>query len=120
VRVLFIDKEGDPARIVDDFRNLGNQIHAIEGEPYVKCQECGLWVQQNKKGNRKYCRGCEKYQPLVRKLILCVDCGDEFEVDGIVKNKNRCDVCYEKHRSQQSREKSKKHYDKKKILTSFI
>jgi DNA-directed RNA polymerase subunit RPC12/RpoP len=109
VRVLFIDKGGDPVRIVDDFRNLGNQIHAFEGEPYVKCQECGLWVHQNKWSNRKYCRTCEKYKPIEKKTITCVDCGVDFDVSGIVKKQIRCQACRnEKQKDWQRKSMQKK------------
>lgn len=33
-----------------------------------------------------------------KKIIKCIDCGLEFQVDKSVKRKDRCDECYEKHR----------------------
>ena len=40
-----------------------------------------------------YCDECGVYQPIGTKTITCIDCGKEVEVDGIVKNKKRCDEC---------------------------
>ena len=31
------------------------------------------------------------------KTLVCCDCGQEFEVDGIVKNKKRCDICQKEY-----------------------
>lgn len=108
VRVLFIDKTGLPVRLVSDFRNLGNQMHAIEGEPYFKCNECGLWVRQNKWKSRKYCPACEKYKPIERRFIKCETCGREFEVGGKANNKKRCDDCANQRRRKQWRDSKSK------------
>lgn len=35
------------------------------------------------------------YQPIGTKIVKCIDCGKEVEVDGVVKNKKRCDECQE-------------------------
>lgn len=93
VRVMFMDKEALAVHMVDDFRNLGNQFHAIEGGSFVKCQECGLWVRQNKWNNRKYCPECAKYKPIGDKFITCADCGKEFKVNSKANNRKRCDDC---------------------------
>jgi DNA-directed RNA polymerase subunit RPC12/RpoP len=104
VQVLFIDAEGAPVRFVDDFRNLGNQILAIGKEPYFKCHKCGLWVRQNKKGNRKYCRTCENYLSIEKRYMFCADCGREFLVDSKANNRIRCDECFKTERSRINKE----------------
>lgn len=58
----------------------------------IQCKKCGeRFVPEN--GKQKLCSKCSAYQPITKKTIRCVDCGDVFEVDGIVKNKKRCDSC---------------------------
>lgn len=60
VRVNFAS--GDEAEIaVDDFRNLGYQYLMYLGEPYFKCERCGLTVRvdnPNKGRQQKYCHDC--------------------------------------------------------------
>lgn len=50
------------------------------------------------------------------KKIICVDCGDEFEVVSKGSRRTRCDGCYEKHRQKQNQEKSLKYYRKTQTL----
>ena len=60
VRVLFV-KDGKEEMNITDFRNLGNQYLMHIGEPYYKCQNCGLVtkLERTGKGNRpKYCNSC--------------------------------------------------------------
>jgi len=62
VRVCFIE-EDEPVLEIDDFRNLGNQYLMFTGEPYYKCQNCGVVtkLQYTGKGSRpKYCKSCAK------------------------------------------------------------
>lgn len=59
--VLFADEEGEPEMEITDFRNLGYQYLLYHGEPFYKCQNCGLTVKYSdpkKKKNQKYCRTC--------------------------------------------------------------
>lgn len=39
------------------------------------------------------CDKCGSYSPIGTKTIKCIDCGKEFEVDGIVKKQKRCEQC---------------------------
>lgn len=50
----------------------------------IQCKKCGerfvpLSPQQ------KVCTSCSGYHPLGKKKLRCIDCGKEFEVDGVVK-----------------------------------
>lgn len=60
IRVCFADENSDAALVVSDFRNLGWQYSAFYGEPFFKCDNCGLTVRQdNKRGRKpKYCKDC--------------------------------------------------------------
>lgn len=63
----------------------------------IQCRKCGeRFVPEN--WNQKLCSKCSVYQPISKKTIRCIDCGKEFEVDGVVKNKKRCDSCQSKYR----------------------
>lgn len=47
-----------------------------------------------------------------KKIIKCIDCGLEFQVDKSVKRKDRCDECYEKHRKETKLKTWNKNKDK--------
>ena len=73
----------------------------------IQCKKCGerfvpLSPQQ------KVCTSCSGYHPLGKKKLRCIDCGKEFEVDGIVKNKKRCDDCQAIHIRNYEREKKRR------------
>ena len=83
-----------------------------------------LWTEDNF-AIRYLCRclqnGIKDYQkkyyglPIIgsldkRKYKRCIDCGNLFLIDGIVKNKKRCDECQKKLRDQQNKRKSAKYY----------
>lgn len=96
VRVGFIDNDSDIVLKVTDLRELGYQYLMYKGEKFIKCTECGI-VTKATIHNKKYCKSCAGYQPIVTKTIKCCDCGEYFEVDGIVKNKKRCDKCQKEY-----------------------
>lgn len=96
VRVGFIDNDSDIVLKVTDLRELGYQYLMYKGEKFIKCTECGI-VTRATIHNKKYCKSCAGYQPIVTKTIKCCDCGEYFEVDGIVKNKKRCDKCQKEY-----------------------
>lgn len=62
VRVLFIDEaEDDVVLNVTDFRNLGYQLLMYDGEPFFKCERCGITTKiRNPSVGRKqkYCPSC--------------------------------------------------------------
>jgi len=74
-----------------------------EHKKYGRC-DCGGMFVQNKKNNRFKCDKCNKYQKLDTKTIKCIDCGKEFEVDGIIKKQERCPSCYKIHRNNYQKE----------------
>ena len=81
---------------------------------FESCKKCGeRFVPEN--AYQKLCSKCSVYQPISKKTIRCIDCGKEFEVDGIVKNKKRCDSCYKDHRARQMREAASRYYHKNKV-----
>lgn len=93
LQVNFIDNDNVAVLEISDFRELGYEYMQWKQGGYFRCEHCGILVRQNKNGTRKYCKDCIGYQPIETKTIVCIDCGKEFEVDGIVKNKTRCSLC---------------------------
>lgn len=92
-RVTFIDDDGDEELFVSDFRELGYEYLLYIGRNYIRCAECGILIRGNKNGTKKYCNSCSTYTPQKTKIITCVDCGKEFEVDSKNNKSCRCNEC---------------------------
>lgn len=92
VRVGFIDNDSEVVLKITDLRELGYQYLMYKGEKFIKCAECGV-ITKATIHNKKYCKNCAGYQPIMLKTIKCCDCGTEFEVNSTVKNKKRCNTC---------------------------
>lgn len=64
IRVIILDnqnKDEDIALSIYDFRNLGYQYLMYRGEPFYKCENCGITTKKDnsKKANGlKYCKEC--------------------------------------------------------------
>ena len=54
----------------------------------------------------------DNYQPLISKTIICIDCDKVVEVDGIVKNKKRCDECQEIYDVERNKIRVKKNIER--------
>jgi len=63
---------------------------------------------EKKSEAQKYCKKCGKYQPMETKIIICIDCGKEIMVNGIVKKQERCSECYKKYRNNYQKELMRK------------
>ena len=107
VKVGFIDNESDIVLRIDDLRELGYQYLMYKGEKFIKCAECGI-VTRATVHNKRYCKNCAGYQPILSKVIKCCDCGKEFEVKSSVKNKKRCDECQKEHVKEYDRKRKHK------------
>lgn len=59
VRVLF-QTDGDIALSITDMRNLGYQYLMYHGEPFFKCENCGITTKRKNHSGRmpKYCPDC--------------------------------------------------------------
>lgn len=106
-RVTFIDNESDEVLFVSDFRELGYEYLAYNGENFIRCAECGVLTRGNKAGTKKYCRNCATYTPQETKKVICVDCGKEFEVNS-TSRVTRCNNCYLEERRRIDRENKRK------------
>ena len=93
-------------------RNYQKEYYKLpRNKKYGHCSCGGMFVQNNK-NNKLKCNKCGTYQPMETKTIKCIDCGKEVEVDGIVKNKKRCDECQKKYDKERNRLRVQKHRNK--------
>jgi len=117
INVCYVDKDNSEEVLqIKDFRNIGYEYLLYCGENFIRCKECGILVRQNKQSNKIFCTECNKYKPQETKTIKCIDCGKEIIVDGIVKNKKRCDKCQHKYNNSSRM----KNYYKKKYQEGYL
>lgn len=86
-----------------------------KGENFIRCAECGILTRGNKNGTKKYCKDCSTHTPQETKWVVCVDCGNEFEVDARVSNKSRCSICQERKIKEDTRKRVQKLRDNRKM-----
>jgi hypothetical protein len=124
IRIPFIDNSNTYVLKIDDFRNLGYEYLNWKNGGYFRCAECGVLTKQNKYGNKKYCNECaeqvklkqikEKYNPIINKSVICIDCGVEFTVKAKDNKTDRCPECYKKYRAEKNKEKYRRYNAKRK------
>ena len=107
VRVTFIDDDSEPELAVSDLRELGYQYLRYTGEEFVECRECGVLVRKTCI-NKKYCKDCAGYQPIIKKKVQCIDCGEWFEVDNKNTKTMRCSFCQEEKNKENGRKRINK------------
>lgn len=83
-------------------KNYEKQYHGVSrsvNASYIRCVSCGRMAEQ-KSNAQKYCSECSSgaqyYRPIIDKVIICEDCGVEFEVNSKATKSVRCDGCQEK------------------------
>lgn len=106
-RVLILD-DTLPALFVDDLRAIGHKYQQYNGEPYFKCERCGLLTRQNKYGNKKYCSDCAKKQVGMRHY-KCIDCGRDMFVVSRNTSMIRCPECQKRARTLANKENQRRH-----------
>lgn len=88
-----VDDTGEIAFEMTDYNNIGYWFEWYNDNKRIgKCVKCGN-VFYKRANNQIYCSECQGYEKIGTKTLVCCDCGKEFEVDGVVKNKKRCDKC---------------------------
>lgn len=92
-RVLIIDNDSPTVLKINDFRKLGYEYMVYKGENYIRCQNCGKLVKQNKNGTRQFCSDCVGYKPKEIKTIVCEECGQLFVVSAKNTKSRRCEEC---------------------------
>lgn len=107
----------------------GKDEMGLDYEPKkMTCKKCGkdFYLESYADTRSLYCEDCRKevhnecerksYEPVGNKIIVCVDCGKEFEVSAKAIATLRCPDCYKKERSRINKE----NYEKRKIQTDQI
>lgn len=106
-RVLILD-DSEPEFCVDDLRAVGHRYQQYCGEPYFKCERCGILTRQNKYGNKKYCADCAKKQVGMRHY-KCIDCGRDMFVVSRNSSMIRCPECQKAARRLNNKERQQRH-----------
>ena len=101
IQVNLVDNESDTVLTITQLKDLGKEYLMFCGEDYIRCQKCGTLV-KNYKNTNKYCKTCGQYQPIETKIITCVDCGKEIEINSSSR-KIRCNDCYRLERQEHNR-----------------
>lgn len=123
-----------------------NRVRIETGEPPDgELYNCGYWLEKQKMGNfvcqncgktfanykknpkggrpRKYCKECSEKIKKSNfnsgvKTLICVDCGEPFEVSSKDHQSKRCPECYEAYRTEKVRQNMQKMREKQKRLSA--
>ena len=103
-----VDETGELAFEMTDYNNIGYWLDWYNGNKRIgKCNKCGN-VFYKKSNNQIYCSGCQGYEKIGVKTLVCCDCGKEF----VVKSKNaktqRCDKCQNIRNKEKTKERVNK------------
>ena len=95
-RVLIMDNT-TPEVFVSDFRKMGHEYQLYCGDPYVRCERCGvLFLKDKKAKGAKYCKSCREKLPISMRRYNCIDCGKEVFVVSRNHKSSRCAGCQAK------------------------
>lgn len=119
-RITFIDDESKNVLFIHDFRELGYEYLKYKGQNFIRCAECGILVRGNKAGTKRFCSNCVAYTPQTTKKIICVDCGNEVEVDSKNNNSCRCATCQRDRNREKARIRKRKQREKEKCHDSNL
>jgi DNA-directed RNA polymerase subunit RPC12/RpoP len=106
--VQFVDNESEVVLQIYDFRDLGYEYALYCGERFIRCKECNRLVRQNENNTIVYCKEHRGYQKIESKIITCIDCGKEVEVDAKANNRIRCNECQHKKQLEYQRNSMQK------------
>jgi hypothetical protein len=109
-KLLYVNDDDDAALVLNEnnYKELAFTYANWKSGGYKECKSCGRLFKARTNG--QYCKKCApKYHHIESKTITCVDCGKVFTVDGVVKNKIRCDDCQESHIRQLKTEKQREY-----------
>ena len=91
---------------IDDYSNIGYYYDYLHGRNHIKlCEVCSAPF-KSKSNNAKY---CEEHRTKVVKnrKVICIDCGEEFEVNPRNVMTIRCGSCQSKRNKELNREASR-------------
>lgn len=107
IRLDFINKieYSDDDEIVLEIRTyplVGYYWDMYNGNNHIRtCLKCDN-IFYKTSNNQIYCKDCKGYEKQKTKILTCVDCGKEFEVDS-GSRKTRCDDCHRVERKEHNR-----------------
>ena len=87
-----------------------------KGDNFIRCADCGILTRGNKNGTKRYCKDCSGYTPQEMKTVVCVDCGEEFQVSAMANRTSRCQECYKEYRKKYKSQKELERYYKNKNI----
>lgn len=106
-----VDDTGEVAFEITDYNNIGYWLEWYNGNKRIgRCIKCGN-VYYKKTNNQIYCSDCQGYEKIGTKILVCCDCGKEFEVESKQNRTIRCIECQHK----KNKEIKRKYYYKSKI-----
>ena len=80
----------------------------------LQSNKTDILIRNNKSGTKRYCKDCPGYIPKRFKTIVCVDCGNEFEVDSMNNKSCRCKTCQmymDKENARKRKQKQRQNRD---------
>ena len=113
-KVTYINDDSDKVLFISDFRELGYEYLKHKGEKFIRCSECRILIRNNKSGTKRYCKDCSGYTPQRFKTVVCIDCGNEFEVDSRNNRSCRCKTCQtymDKENARKRKQKQRQNSD---------
>ena len=98
----------------DDYKELAYAYLNYKNGGYKHCKNCGkLFKMQKNAPGRLYCKDCGQKEEINRfKVMVCVDCGEDFVVDTRNMNKCRCDGCQHEVDKEKTRQRVQKYRER--------
>lgn len=96
----YCKEDGDVIIEVKNYDNIGWYFDYYNNLPKMNlCKHCHQPFKQTR-SNIEYCSLHKGYQPIKIKKIICVDCGNEFDVDSKNTHSVRCEKCVLQHKKK--------------------
>lgn len=103
-----VDDIGEVAFEMMDYNNIGYWFEWYNGNKRIgKCIKCGN-VFYKKSNHQIYCSECQGYEKQGIKILICCDCGKEFEVKSKNVKTQRCDKCQNDRNKEKTKERVRK------------
>lgn len=98
----------------DDYKELAYAYLNYKNGGYKHCKSCGklFKISKNSPG-RLYCKDCGQKEEANRfKVMVCIDCGEDFVVDTRNMNKCRCNECQHEVDKEKTRQRVQKYRER--------
>lgn len=74
---------------------------------FVQCEKCHKRFYKHS-ALEKYCNKCKGYKKKKTKIVVCIDCGNEFKTSSLANKKKRCDSCQKEYIRKYDKERKSK------------